>query len=140
MQDTGSTSTTIHRFLTEPVVRNRVCPVVCRANVPHSWTVSVRVCSDDDTGDGHDMYTEVDEWDLRDFHRETTLVQNRRNVTLGSLHDQPKTRTRKDGFLLHVRLGLVGWISYWYFGDSALVVIILVALIKTLARSHGARQ
>ena len=26
--------------------------------------------------------------DLRDFHRETTCVQNRRNVALGSLHDQ----------------------------------------------------
>ena len=26
----------------------------------------------DDTGDGHDTYTEVDEWDLKGFHRETT--------------------------------------------------------------------
>ena len=59
-------------------------------------------------------------------------MQNRRNVTLGSLQDQPKPRTGKDGFLLHVRLGLVGWISYWCFGDSALTVIILVVLIKTL--------
>ena len=66
----------------------------------------------DDTGDGHDMHTEVDEWDLRDLRRETTRVQNRRNVALGSLHDQPKPLTGKDGFFLHVRLGLVWWITY----------------------------
>ena len=53
-----------------------------------------------------DMYAEVDEWDLRDFRRETTHVQTRRNVSLGSLHDQPKPHTGKDGFLLHARLGL----------------------------------
>ena len=41
---------------------------------------------------------------------ETPRVQNRRNVVLGSLHDQPNPRTGKDGFLLHDRLGLVGWI------------------------------
>ena len=28
----------------------------------------------DDTGDGHDMHAEVDEWDLRNFRRETALV------------------------------------------------------------------
>ena len=39
-----------------------------------------RVRTHDDTGHGHDMFAEVDEWDLRDFHRETTHVQNRRNV------------------------------------------------------------
>ncbi len=55
---------------------------------------------DDDTGDGHDMHTEVDELDLSDFHRETTRVQNRRNVALGSLHDQPKPHTGKDDLLV----------------------------------------
>jgi len=29
-------------------------------------------------------------------------------------------------------LVFVGWISYWFFGDSVVVVVILVALIKTL--------
>jgi hypothetical protein len=52
-------------------------------------------------------------------------VQNRRNVQLGSLHNQQKPRTGKDGFLHHTRLGLV-------FGDSALAVDMLVTLIKTL--------
>ena len=33
-----------------------------------------RAHTHDDTGDGHDMHTEVDEWDLRDFQRETTRV------------------------------------------------------------------
>ena len=33
-----------------------------------------RARTHDDTGDGHDIHTEVDEWDLRDFHRETTHV------------------------------------------------------------------
>ena len=37
-----------------------------------------------------------------------------------------------DGFLNHTRLGLVGWISYWSSGDSALAVDILVVLINTL--------
>ena len=41
MQDTVSTSTVMKRFFTEVVVRNTVCPVVCRANVPHNWTVCV---------------------------------------------------------------------------------------------------
>jgi hypothetical protein len=59
-------------------------------------------------------------------------VQNRRNVQVGSHDNQQKPRPGKDGFLHHTRLGLVGWISYWCFGDSALVVFILVVLIKTL--------
>ncbi len=42
------------------------------------------------------------------------------------------TRTGTDGFLHHTRLGLVGWISYWCLGDSALTVDILVALTKML--------
>ena len=34
-----------------------------------------RTHTHDDTGDGYDMYTQVDEWDLRDFLRGTTRVQ-----------------------------------------------------------------
>ena len=34
--------------------------------------------------------------------------------------------------MYHVRLGLVGWISYWCLGDSTLAVHILVELINTL--------
>ncbi len=34
--------------------------------------------------------------------------------------------------MLHTRLCLVGWIAYWYCGDTALAVFILVVLIKTL--------
>ena len=59
------------------------------------------------------MIVEVDNWDLIVHRREATRVQNRRNVTPGSLQDQPKSRTGKDGFLFHNRLGLVGWITYW---------------------------
>ena len=40
IQDTVSTSTVILCFLTEVVVNNRVS-VVCRANLPHIWTVCV---------------------------------------------------------------------------------------------------
>ena len=43
-----------------------------------------------------------------------------------------RPRTGTDGFLHHMRLGLVGWISYWCLGDSGLAVDILVALINTL--------
>ena len=53
-------------------------------------------------------------------------------MALGSLHDQPKPHTDKDGFLLHDRLGLVGWIAFWYNGDSALAVEVVVVLIKML--------
>jgi hypothetical protein len=35
--------------------------------------------------------------------------------------------------LYHTRLGLVGWISYWCCGDTALAVDILVVLINTLS-------
>ncbi len=59
-------------------------------------------------------------------------MQNRRNVQVGSRMNQAKPRKGTDGFLHHTRLGLVGWISYWCLGDSALVVDILVALINTL--------
>jgi hypothetical protein len=34
--------------------------------------------------------------------------------------------------LHHTSLGLVGWISYWCYGDTALAVVIIVALINTL--------
>ncbi len=51
-----------------------------------------------DDGDAHEMFAGVDNWDLSVHHREATLVQNRRNVALGSLQDQPKSRTGKDGF------------------------------------------
>jgi hypothetical protein len=59
-------------------------------------------------------------------------VHNRRNVQVGSRDNQQKPRTGKDGFLHHTRLGLVGWISYWCCGDTALTVVILVVLINTL--------
>jgi hypothetical protein len=64
-----------------------------------------RARSDADTGDAHEILTEVDNWDLRDHHREGTRVQNRRNVQVGKSHPG------KDGFLLHTCLGLVGWIA-----------------------------
>ncbi len=78
------------------------------------------------------MIAVVDNWDLSVHRQEATRVQNRRNVAIGSLHDQPKPHTGKDGFLLHVRLGLVGWIAYWCNGDSALPVDVVVALINNL--------
>jgi hypothetical protein len=89
----------------------------------------------DDTGDDHEMISAVDSWDLSVHHREVTHVKTRRNVQVGSLENQPKTRTGEDGFLCHALLGLVGWITYWCLGDSALTVIILVTLIKTFSLS-----
>jgi hypothetical protein len=78
------------------------------------------------------MLAEVDNWDLRDHRQQATRVQNRRNVQVGSRKNQVKPRTGTDGFLHHTRLCLVGWISYWCLGDSALAVDMLVALINTL--------
>ncbi len=91
-----------------------------------------RTRSDADAGDAHEILTEVDNWDLRDHRREGTHVQNCRNVQVGSLINQQQSHPGKDGFFLHTRLGLVGWIAYWCCGDAALAVFILVALIKTL--------
>ena len=84
----------------------------------------------DDVGDDHEMLAEVDNWDLSVHRREASHVQNRRNVEVGSLDNQLTSHTGKNGFLYHTRLVLVGWISYWCFGDSVLTVIILVVLIK----------
>jgi hypothetical protein len=91
-----------------------------------------RLRTDDDTGDDHEVLSEVENWDLRDHRQQATRVQNRRNVQLGSRQNQVKPRAGTDGFLHHTRLGLVGWIAYWCLGDSALAVDIIVALIKTL--------
>ncbi len=54
-------------------------------------------------------------------------MQNRRDVQVGSRDNQQKSLTVKGGFLHHTRLGLVGWISYWCWGDAVLAVVILVA-------------
>ncbi len=91
-----------------------------------------RTHTDDDVSDAHDLLVDFDNCDLSDHRREGTRVQNRRNVQVGSRDNQQKPRLDKDGFLYHTRLGLVGWISYWYYGDAAVVVVILVALINTL--------
>jgi hypothetical protein len=93
-----------------------------------------RARTDDDAGDAHDLLAEFDNGDLSDHRREETRVQNRRNVQVGSRDNQQKPRTGKDGFLHHARLGLVGWISYWCFGDSATSHV----LQKGVA--HGARK
>ncbi len=90
-----------------------------------------RAHSDADAGDAHEILAEVDNWDLRDHHRERTRVQNCRNVQVGSRINQQQPRPDKDSFLLHTRLGLVGWIAYWCYGDDVLAVFILVVLIKT---------
>jgi hypothetical protein len=67
-------------------------------------------------------------------------VKNRRNVQVGSRDNQQKPHPGKDGFLFHTRLGLVGWITYWCYGDAALAVVILVALINTLGLTELVRD
>jgi hypothetical protein len=81
--------------------------------------------SDADAGDAHEIHAEVDNWDLRDHRREGTRVQNRRNVQVGSRDNQQKPRPGKDGFLLHTRLGLVGWITVLVWLGGALASHIL---------------
>ncbi len=71
-----------------------------------------RAHTDDDADDAHDLLAEFDNCDLRDHRRKGTRVENRRHVQVGSLDNQQKPLTGKDGFLHHTRLGLVGWISY----------------------------
>ena len=44
------------------------------------------------------MTAEVDNWDLSVHRREVTHEQNRRNVQVGSLENQPKPRTGTDDF------------------------------------------
>jgi hypothetical protein len=66
-----------------------------------------RARSDADDCHAHEIPAEVDDWDLRDHHREGTHVHNRRNVQVGSHDNQQKPRPGKDGFLLHTRLLLL---------------------------------
>jgi hypothetical protein len=91
-----------------------------------------RTHTHDDVGKVDEILSEVDNWDLSVHRRETTPDQNRRNVEVGSLDNQPTPRTDKDGFLYHVRLGLVGWISYCCCGNASPTVVILVVLINTM--------
>jgi hypothetical protein len=64
-------------------------------------------------------------------HTHTHTHTHNRHRLCVSRDNQQKPHPDKDGFFHHVRLGLVGWTSYWCFGDSALTVFILVTLIKT---------
>ncbi len=93
-----------------------------------------RARTDDDAGDAHVLLAEFDNCDLSDHRREGTRVQNRRNVQVGSRDNQQKSRTDKDGFLHHTRLGLVGWISCWCCGDTALAVVILPGSMTCVER------
>ncbi len=88
--------------------------------------------TDDDAGDAHEVFAEVENWDLRDHRQQATRVQNGHNVQLGSRQNHAQPRAGTDGFLHHKRLGLVGWIAYWCLGDSVVTIDIIVALIKTL--------
>jgi hypothetical protein len=74
-----------------------------------------RAHTDDDAGNAHEMLAEVDNWDLRVHHREAMRVQNRRNVEVGSLENQPKPHTGARTVLVSrpSEAGMVGWISYW---------------------------
>jgi hypothetical protein len=75
-----------------------------------------------------------DDWDLDDYRREVTLIQNRRSTPLGSRAEVPTPQEGKTGPLEHSRLGLVGWIwiAYWSLGNCALAVKIIVGLIRKL--------
>jgi hypothetical protein len=73
-----------------------------------------------------------DDWDLADYRRETTRIQNRRSTPLGSRGEVPTPQEGKTGQLEHSRLGLVGWIAYWSLGNCAPDVKIIVGLIHKL--------
>jgi hypothetical protein len=90
-----------------------------------------RAHSDADAGDAHEICEEVDnERPPPGGNTRAKPSQGASRVSRQSTETSP--RSWKDGFLHHARLGLVGCISYWCFGDSALAVFILVVLIKTL--------
>ncbi len=50
--------------------------------------------TDDDFGDAHEILADVDNWDLRDHRQQTTHVQNRHNVQVGSHDNQQKPHGR----------------------------------------------
>ena len=70
--------------------------------------------------------------DLTDHRRETTRIQNHRSVAIGSREDVPTPQKGQSVPLEHSRLGLVGWITYWSLGNSALALKIIVGLIRKL--------
>ncbi len=73
-----------------------------------------------------------DDWDLDDYRRESTHIQNHRSTPLGSRVQVPTPKEDKEDPLEHSRLGLVGWIAYWSLGNCALAVKIIVDLIRKL--------
>ena len=73
-----------------------------------------------------------DDMDLADHRREDTRIQNRHSIPLGSRTEVPTPQLGKTGPLEHSRLGLVGWITYWSLGNSALALKIIVRLIRKL--------
>jgi hypothetical protein len=46
--------------------------------------------------DDHEILAKVDKWDLSVHHQDTTRVQNRRNVKVESVGNQPKIHTSVD--------------------------------------------
>jgi hypothetical protein len=73
-----------------------------------------------------------DDWDLPDHRREATRIQNHRSIPLGSRGEVPSPQEGKTGPMEHSRLGLVGWITYWSLGNSAIALKIIVGLIRKL--------
>ena len=53
-----------------------------------------------------------DDWDLADYLREATRIQNRHSTPLGSHAEVPTPQEDKPVPLEYSRLGLVGWIAY----------------------------
>ena len=51
------------------------------------------------------LHKELEDIEVKLQGKREHRAQNRRNVSLGSLHDQQKSYTVKDGFFLHVRRG-----------------------------------
>ncbi len=73
-----------------------------------------------------------DDWDLPDYRREATHIQNHHSTPLDSRAQVSTPQEGKTGPLDHSRRGLVGWITYWSLGHCALAVKIIVGLIRKL--------
>ena len=78
-----------------------------------------------------------DDMTVADYRRETTRIQKRRSIPLGSRAEVPTPQEGKAGPLEHSRLGLVGWIAYWSLGNCALAVKLIAALICKLNLTEG---
>ena len=99
---------------------------------PEAFTIEVNEEMPADVGDPG--------LDLANWRCCATKWWNRSQVQLGSREDALATRTGKNGYVDHPRLGLIGCLAYWVRGSMAHAVTMIAALCVKLGFSERVRD